>query len=338
MKKIRNSKDFPQPSDTAKLIRGKARLYLILWSVFLAVGGGIYLSSTFAVVTYPTLLSIAQMSPVSFELTLNSHASSLSGSLEHSTVFINIFSFMKVLSPLVISLGMGAFILTRNFATLIPVTMLAGAFYFMPTVFEVLGLSESSVAESSPSFQTIEFGDYVKSGDIKGYLNAIERYSIRAGLIVDNIIESKTVNQDDVNNLLDVFPHSDALNVSIGLAETLANASGKGREAMATELSVAAALTAYVYSSVNAEFPDHRTGYAVYDAAKRAAGFKRTNVYADLVTQKIVSQTKLKNFLLNVAAISFGLCLFFFWLWFFSFRNVHRAERASIENDKLQMI
>ncbi len=63
-----------------------------------------------------------------------------------------------------------------------------------------------------------------------------------------------------------------------------------------------------------------------------------SNLYSNVVTAKVTSQAKVRNFLINTSAILLALGFVFLWLWGVSFRNVHRAEKVFIEEEKLRNV
>ncbi|EIZ1085914.1 hypothetical protein MPI44_004462 [Klebsiella oxytoca] len=335
-----------EPSDTVKKIRGKARLYLIFWVSLLVVSGLVYWASLFTVVDLPTLTAIAKSSPISFELTMNS-SPSIEGTFDTvgSSVFTNMSDFLgnsvKIVSGMMCLVGVASFIVTRNIVVPCMSIVMAGMLNFAPVLFDVDGDNGGSSVPTSVA-EKIDFGNYVKSGDLKGFLEGIEKYSTRGGFILNSVIESKAANQDDVRNLLDVFSKNDAQKVSVGLAETLANAISNGDTSLNNSTSIASALSAYVLSSVeqddNEPVVDNRTGFAIFEAAKELKGFDISNLYSDVVTATVTSQAKVRAFLINISAVLLALGFVFLWLWGFSFRNFHRAEKVFIEEEKLRNI
>ncbi|MBQ0600855.1 hypothetical protein J7S78_13740 [Klebsiella oxytoca] len=335
-----------EPSDTIKKIRGKARLYLIFWVSLLVVSGLVYWSSSFTVVDLPTLAVIAKSSPISFELTMNwSPSNEGAFSTFDSSVFSSMSGFVwagvKFASIIMIITGFASLIFRRNIMVLCISLITAGMLNFAPFLYDVDSENSGSSVSASVA-EKIDFGDYVKSGDLKGFLQGIEKYSTRGGFILNSVIESKEVNQDDARNLLDVFSKNDAQKVSVGFAETLANASSNGDTSLNNSASIASALSAYVLSSVEQDdsepVVDNRTGYAIFDAAKELKSFDTSNMFSDSVIAKVTSQVKVRAFLINISTILFALGCVFLWLWCFSFRNFHRAEKVFIEEEKLRNI
>lgn len=346
MLKNRFKDEILEPSDTVKKIRGKARLYLIFWVSLLVVSGLVYWASMFTVVDLPTLTAIAKSSPISFELTMNSSPSTEGAfGTVGSSVFTSMSDFLgtgvKIASAMMFLAGVASFISTRNIMVPCVSLVMAGMLNFAPVLFDVDGDNTGSSVPASVA-EKIDFGNYVKSGDLKGFLEGIEKYSARGGFILNSVIESKAANQDDARNLLDVFSKNDAQKVSVGLAETLANAISNGDTSLNNSTSIASALSAYVLSSVeqddNEPVVDNRTGFAIFDAAKGLKGFDTSNMFSDAVTAKVTSQVKVRAFLINITAISFSLGCVFLWLWGFSFRNFHRAEKVFVEEEKLRNI
>lgn len=333
MLKKRFKDEILEPADAVKNIREKARLYLFFWVPLLVISGVVYLSSTFTVVDFPTLSSISKLSPISFDLAVGL-PTEIKGVL--GTVSSSLGTTARLISGLVLVAGVATYIIHRSIVT-------AGMFFFLAFAlnFTQFFFSDEQTIPKSVT-EKIEFSDYVKSGDLKGYLEAIEKYSSRGRFVLNSVIESKATNQDDARNLLDVFSNADAQKVSVGLAETMENAIANGDTALNNNMPIVSALSAYVLSSVEHDdresVIDNRTGFAIFDAAKELKGFDVSNLYSDAITAKVTSQAKIRAFLLNSSAILFALGCVFFWLWVFSFRNVHRAEKVFIEEEKLRDI
>lgn len=346
MLKNRFKDEIIEPSDTVRKIKRKARFHLIFWMLLLVVSGLMYWASSFTVIDQPTLSSIAKSVPISLELTVRS-SSSLQGTI--STVSSSLFSgldgltgqVMSIMSVVMIMVGIFAFLFNRNIMVLVMSGTMAVMLNFAPTFFGV-DSENSGSSVSSPVAEKIDLSDFVKSGDVRGFIEGIEKYSVRGGFILNSAIKSSAVNQDDARNLLDVFSKNDAQKVSVGFAETVVNAISNGDTTLNNSTQNVSALSAYVLSSVDQDDSepviDNRTGFAIFEAAKGLEGFDISNLYSDVVKAQVTSQAKVRSFLINTSAILLALGFVFIWLWGFSFRNVHRAEKVFIEEEKLRNI
>ena len=149
---------------------------------------------------------------------------------------------------------------------------------------------ENGSSASSPVAEKIELSGFIKSGDVRGFLEGVEKYSERGGFILNETIKSSNANQDDALNLLDIFSTDDAQKVSVGFAETVANAISNGDTTLHNSTQNVSALSAYVLSSVGQDDSksviDSRTGFAIFEAAKERVGFHMSNLYSNVVTAK----------------------------------------------------
>lgn len=331
---------------TINKIKLKSQIYLVSWVVFLFMSGVMYWASTFTVVDFPALSSIAKLNPVSFELTPVSHSLGQGEFVTSPSAISSIASLFSgklriwvgLASVIILSLGFISYMQSRNVVPVMMSAFLAGMMTFvMPVIFDD---SDKNGVSYESTLEKIEFDNYIKSGDVKGYVDAIANYSSRGGFIINSVIDSRTANQDDAINLLDVFPKEEAQKISVGLSETVANAISNGDETYNDSLPFVSALSAHVLSSVERDthdpIIDDRTGFAIFDSAKDLKGFNVSNLYSDEVTAEIASQKKLRAFLVNVSAVLFGLVCVLLWLWAFSFRNAYRAQKVFIEEDKLR--
>ncbi|PHM72375.1 hypothetical protein [Xenorhabdus sp. KJ12.1] len=194
-----------------------------------------------------------------------------------------------------------------------------------------IGFSDTKSMSSEERSVTIELGDYIKSGDVKRYLDGIARYSERVNHIMTNAYKNNSVSQGDVRNLLDVLSIKEAQLLSVGLAQTMANAENKGDKEWVEHISASAALSGYVLLAIDKaenSMINSRTGYAIFDKAKSFPSFKSTNIYTEIVTKDIDLQVKIQIFLINAMMIVSFLGGLFFLLWVFSFSNMFRAERC----------
>ncbi|HCM5085318.1 TPA: hypothetical protein ACXNKZ_003837 [Klebsiella pneumoniae] len=347
MLKNRFKDEIVEPSVTVKKIKGKARVHLCFWAFLFVVSGLMYWASLFTVVDLPTLSSIAQSSPISLELTVKTPSSSIDGAFDTvtSSLFSEMDSFlfpmMKLMSVIMLIIGFAAFVFNRNVMLLVMSMSLAGVLNLAPVLLGTDSEVNGSSA-SSPVAEKIELSGFIKSGDVRGFLEGVEKYSERGGFILNETIKSSNANQDDALNLLDIFSTDDAQKVSVGFAETVANAISNGDTTLHNSTQNVSALSAYVLSSVGQEDSkpviDSRTGFAIFEAAKEREGFHMSNLYSNAVTAKVTSQAKVRNFLINTSAILLALGFVFLWLWGVSFRNVHRAEKVFIEEEKLRNV
>ncbi|RDT38457.1 hypothetical protein DXF86_17695 [Citrobacter freundii] len=248
---------------------------------------------------------------------------------------------MKLMSVVMLIIGFAAFIFNRNVMLLVMSMSVAGTLNLAPVLLGTDAEESGSVA-SSPVAEKIDLSGFIKSGDVTSFLEGVEKYSERGGFILNETIKSSNANQDDALNLLDIFSTDDAQKVSVGFAETVANAISNGDTTLHNSTQNVSALSAYVLSSVGQDDSksviDSRTGFAIFEAAKEREGFHMSNLYTNVVTAKVTSQAKVRNFLINTSAILLALGFVFLWLWGVSFRNVHRVEKVFIEEEKLRNV
>lgn len=319
--------------------------YLIMTVVLLVSAVIAYCLTWFLTVEYPTLLQLAKHSPIELSLELNPGSEALAeghsiadmaiiGSPEFKTVFTFISGAF-----LLMGVAMGA--VTQNFMTMFGAIFIAIMLNFFPTFIDILqddGMSDSRETRNT-DVASQEFNSFIKQGDIKGFLEALGKVSVRAGYVMSQAMINGQADSSTAANLLDIFSEGDAQNVSIALAETVAIGSTIKNPFNDDYSSspTAAALAAYVLSSVPQDkvTADTRTGYAVFDSASQYKGFSKSNPYASAVTDKVNSQRNLYGIfkVISIFLLSCGGVTLF--LWMVTTNNARRSTRMFDETNKL---
>lgn len=346
MIKKRFKEEISAPCEVVGKLKRKTTIYLALAIVFLIISSLLYWVSNFTLVELPTLLSVAQTEPISFVLSIYSSASTdTSLELDGFTAIIAPNGFIKDyitgISSIFFIVALGVFAINKNVDFLVGSLILSVMLGCLPSVMGELDSWHDDYSNKLTSeIEEIQFGEWVKSGNIKEFIEGVGKYSKRGKFIISSVIDGESVTPDDAMNLLDAFSEKDAQYISVGLAETMSKALANGVDVSNNSITVTSALAAYTLSYIRASgsknYIDERTGFAIFDAAKDFTGFNLTNSYADVVKAKAKSQKKLRLFLMSLTGVLLVFGCSFLSLWFFSLKNRTRVETAFIEQDKLR--
>ncbi|MBL1868934.1 hypothetical protein ELE45_30820, partial [Klebsiella pneumoniae] len=128
-------------------------------------------------------------------------SSSIEGAFDTvtSSLFSGIYFLspvMKLASVIMLIIGFAAFIFNRNVMFLVMSMSLAGMLNFAPVLLGT-DTEESYSSASSHVAEKIDLSGFIKSGDVRSFLEGVEQYSARGGFILNETIKSSNANQDD---------------------------------------------------------------------------------------------------------------------------------------------
>ncbi len=325
---------FEQPRGVVKKLKQKTNRVLYSFLSVLLMVVVLFIASVIPLSELPTLISVDPQSmvlatPGSGIGNFISIGDSIGDFFENSII-------MKIIPATIVILGMACSVIRGNFMMGAFAVMFALMFSSMPTLLNVMTDGDFSHSEKS---EGVNLETYIKSGDTKGYLEALSQSSPRGEFVINSVLESNVANQDDASNLIDVFSKEDAQRVSVGLSEAMA-VEGHLTGGIPAGLPVSAALAAYVIEAAGGitahKVIDERTGYAIFAEAKKLPGFDKPNPYADEINAQIESSKSRHQLMSNAMAVLTGIAIVLLFILVASYRNVQRVKNVIREEENMR--
>jgi len=301
----------------------KYLFYFLFMFVMSAISFGAFI---YTQPSYPTLLSV---SPLSVSLSVESNAA-------FNSIFDLMSSVIKFLPVVILPLGIGLAIVRGEILIGMMTVFLCVGFMFVPVaVSNLIGMEPDAANGENKVILT----QYIRNGDTSGYLDAVSKHSIRGELIIRNVLEKDIANQDDANNLIDVFSKADAQSVSVGLSETIARES-KARGKQSQSLPASATLAAYVIDGVGGTSDysviNEQTGYAIFEEAKKLPGFDIPNPYTGKIDKQIKMNESMHTLSKLLMAIFMGISIIILSVCIMTTFNMLRVKKVIREDIDLQ--
>lgn len=324
---------FEQPLGVVRKLKKKINRILYSFLAVLIMVAVLFFASLFSISELPTLTSV---DPQSMVLVASGNGTDSFISISDTIGdFVENSIILKIIPAIVVIFGIASSVMRGDFMMGAYAVIFAVFFSSLPTVLNVMRDGDFSHSEKSDE---VNLEKYIKSGDTKGYLEALS-ISPRGEFVINSVLESNAVNQDDARNLIDVFYQADAQRLSVGLSEAMAvegNLTGK----TPAGLPVSAALAAYVIEAAGGitehKVIDERTGYAIFEEAKKLPGFNKPNPYADEINAQIESSKSRHKFISNTMSVLTGIAIVLLLILVASYRNVQRAKNVIREEEKMR--
>lgn len=327
---------------TVKKLKRKTIIFSSVAAVCVVISLTLFIFAWCIDTDIPTLLSQAQNSPVSISVALNKGTDGHFNTITDSFTSVStdlVKNVAPVMSVLMIVVGIAVAVMQHNMMAAFMAIGMAGMVQIAPLMFD-MGSDIANSTASDTDAEEVNFGTFIKNGDVRGFLDGVSKVSVRAGYILSDALTGKTPDKYIADNLLSSLTKYQSQWMTIGLAETVAKAEAAGTLDKNTYAGspVAASVAAYVMSSLKDNkdiVADQKTSYAVYQSASGYEGFKEINPYAPAIEKNHLKKLSLRSFLNTLTSVFTGIGAFFLCASMLTGRNWKRSDKMISESKKL---